>query len=84
MTKPQPIVRRTGAKPLPKVTLPMPRLTLTYNPTGYWQATATLILNASRAFDARVKCSFRSSERSVGEAAFKPTTIAPGDQVSMT
>jgi hypothetical protein len=87
MTKPQPTVRRTGPRPLPKVTQAMPRLSLqasdlTYNPAGYWQVTATLISNTSRALDVRIQCSFLSAGRSVGEAESGPTPVAPGEQVS--
>ena len=81
MTKPQPTVRRTGPRPLPKLTQPMPRLSLrasdlTYNPAGYWQVTATLISNTARALDARVQCSFVSAGRPVGDAEFGPTSVA--------
>jgi chemotaxis protein histidine kinase CheA len=86
MTKPQPTVRRTGPRPLPEATQPMPRLSLqasdlTYNPAGYWQVTATLISNTSRALDARVQCSFVSAGRPVGAAEFGPTSVAPGEQI---
>jgi hypothetical protein len=85
--KPQPIVRRTGARPLPKVTQPMPQFSLqasdlTYNPARYWQVTVTLTSNTSRTLDAQVRCSFLSAERSVGEASFGPTAVAPGEQIS--
>jgi hypothetical protein len=87
MPKPQPTVRRTGPRPLPSASQPMPRLSLqasnlNYNPAGYWQVTATLVSNTSRALDARVQCSFLSAGRSVGEAEFGPTSIAAGEQVS--
>ena len=85
--KPQPIVRRTGPRPLPKANQPMPQFTLqasdlTYNPAGYWQVTVTLTSNTPRALDAQVRCSFLSAERSVGEASFGPTAVAPGEQIS--
>ena len=87
MTKPQPTVRRTGPRPLPKVTQAMPRLSLqasdlTYNPAGYWQVTATLNSNTSRPLDARIQCSFVSAGRQVGNAEFGPTSVAPGEQIS--
>jgi len=87
MTKPQAAVRRTGPKPLPEVTQPMPRLSLqasdlTYNPAGYWQVTATLNSNTSRPLDARIQCSFVSAGRQVGNAEFGPTSVAPGEQIS--
>jgi hypothetical protein len=85
--KPQPIVRRTGPRPLPKVTQPMPQFTLqasdlTYNPARYWQVTVTLTSNTPRTLDAQVQCSFLNAERSVGEASFGPTAVAPGEQIS--
>ncbi len=87
MPKPQTTVRRSGPRPLPKATQPMPRLSLLAsnfdsNPSGYWQVTATLVSNTSRAVDARVQCSFQSAGRSIGEAEFGPTSVAPGEQVS--
>jgi len=87
MPKPQPTVRRTGPKPLPEVTQPMPLLSLqasdlTYNPAGYWQVTATLNSNTSRALDALIQCSFVSAGRQVGNAEFGPTSVAPGEQIS--
>ena len=71
--KPQPIVRRTGPRPLPKGTQQMPQFTLqasdlTYNPARYWQVTVTLTSNTPRTLDAQVRCSFLSAERPVGEA----------------
>ena len=85
--KPQLTVRRTGPRPLPKVTQPMPRFSLqasdlTYNPAGYWQVTVTLTSNTSRALGAQVQCSFLSAERSVREASFGPTAVAPGEQIN--
>jgi hypothetical protein len=88
MPQPQHAVRRTGPRPLPKVSQPMPRLSLqanglNYNAAGYWQVTATLVSNTSKALDARVQCTFLSAGQSVGEAEFGPTPVAPGEQISM-
>jgi hypothetical protein len=85
--KPQPMVRRTGPRPLPKVNQPMSPFTLqasdlTHNPARYWQVTVTLTSNTPRTLDAQVRCSFLNAERSVGEASFGPTTVAPGEQIS--
>ena len=85
--KPQPIVRRTGPRPLPNITQPMPRFSLqasdlTYNPAGYWQVTVTLTSNTPRTLDTQVQCSFLSTGRSVGEGSFGPTAVAPGEQIS--
>ena len=85
--KPQPTVRRTGPRPLPNVTQPMPPFTLqasdlTHNPARYWQVTVTLTSNTSRTLDAQIRCSFLNAERSVAEASFGPTTVAPGEQIS--
>ena len=86
-TKPQPEVRRTGPRPLPKANQPMPRSSLqasdlTYR-AGYWQVTATLTSNTSRTLDAQVQCSFLGAERSAGEASFGPMVVAPGEQISI-
>jgi hypothetical protein len=87
MPKPQPTVRRTGPRPLPNFTQPMPLFTLqasdlTYSPARYWQVSITLTSNTSRTLDAQVQCTFLNGGRSVGEAYFGPTAIASGEQVT--
>jgi len=87
MPKPQPAVRRTGQRPLPNFTQPMPLFTLqasnlTYNPARYWQVSITLTSNTTRTLDAQVQCSFLNGGRSVGEAYFGPTAIASGEELT--
>jgi hypothetical protein len=86
MPKPQPVVRRTGPRPLPTFSQPMPNFTLqasdlTYNRARYWQVTMTLTSNVGRALDAQVQCTFLNGGRSVGDAYFGPTVAAPGEQI---
>jgi len=87
MPKPQPAVRRTGPRPLPNFTQPMPLFTLqasdlTYSPARYWQVSVTITSNTPRTLDAQVQCTFLNGGRSVGEAYFGPTAIASGEQVT--
>jgi hypothetical protein len=86
MPRPQPVVRRTGPRPLPNFTQPMPLFSLqasdlTYNAARYWQVTITLTSNTPRTLDSQVQCSFLNAGRSVGEAYFGPTAVAPGEQI---
>ena len=86
MPRPQPTVRRTGPRPLPTFNQPMPNFTLqasdlTYNRARYWQVTVTLTSNVNRTLDAQVQCSFLNAGRSVGDAYFGPTAVAPGEQI---
>lgn len=86
MPKPQPTVRRTGPRPVPTYNQPMPNFSLqasdlTYNRARYWQVTVTLTSNVNRTLDTQVQCSFLNAGRSVGEAYFGPTAVAPGEQI---
>ena len=54
---------------------------LTYNAARYWQVTITLTSNTPRTLDTQVQCSFLNAGRSVGEAYFGPTAVAPGEQI---
>jgi hypothetical protein len=86
MPRPQPTVRRTGPRPLPTFSQPMPNFTLqatdlTYNRARYWQVTMTLTSNVGRTLDAQVQCTFLNAGRSVGEAYFGPTAVAAGEQI---
>ena len=86
MPKPQPTVRRTGPRPVPSFSQPMPNFSLqahdlTYNRARYWQVTVTLTSNVNRTLDAQVQCSFLNAGRSVGDAYFGPTAVAPGEQI---
>jgi len=85
--KPQPTVRRTGARPLPTFTQPMPIVTLqaanlTYGQARYWQVSITVTSNVARNLDTQVQCTFLNAGRPVGDAYFGPVTLAPGEQVS--
>ncbi|HZQ01849.1 MAG TPA: hypothetical protein VFB13_20060 [Reyranella sp.] len=87
MPKPQPPVRRTGPRPIPNFPNPMPLVSLaasnlTYGEARYWQVTIAITSNTPRALDTQVQCTFLNGGRSVGEAYFGPTTIAPGEQIS--
>jgi hypothetical protein len=86
MPRPQPIVQRSGPRPLPNFTQTMPLFTLqasnlTYNSARYWQVRMTLTSNTPRTVDAQVQCSFLNAGRSVGDAYFGPTAVAPGEQI---
>jgi len=86
MPKPQPTVRRTGPRPLPTFSQPMPNFTLqasdlTYNRARYWQVTMTLTSNVGRTLDAQIQCTFLNGGRSVGDAYFGPTAVAAGEQI---
>jgi hypothetical protein len=86
MPKPQPTVRRTGPRPVPSFNQPMPNFSLqasdlTYNRARYWQVTVALTSNVNRTLEAQIQCSFLNAGRSVGEAYFGPTAVAPGEQV---
>ena len=86
MPRPQPIVQRSGPRPLPNFSQPMPVFTLqasnlTYNSARYWQVRITLTSNTPTTRDAQVQCSFLNAGRSVGEAYFGPTAVAPGEQI---
>jgi hypothetical protein len=86
MPRPQPTVRRTGPRPLPTFSQPMPNFPLqatdlTYNRARYWQVTMTLTSNVGRTLDAQVQCTFLNAGRSVGEAYFGPTAVAAGEQI---
>jgi len=84
--KPQPVARRTGPRPVPNFSQPMPLFSLqasdlTYNSARYWQVTVTLTSNTARTLDAQVQCSFLNAGRSVADAYFGPTAVAPGEQI---
>jgi hypothetical protein len=87
MPKPQPQVRRTGPRPLPHFSQPMPLVTLaannlTYGPSRYWQVSITVTSNTPNTVNTQVQCTFRNAGRSVGDAYFGPVAIAPGEQIS--
>jgi len=87
MPRPQPPLRRTGARPVPTYNQPMPLVSLaasnlTYGPSRYWQVTVTVTSNTTRSLDTQVQCSFLNAGRSVGEAYLGPVLMAAGEQIS--
>ena len=85
--KPQPVVRRTGPRPIPNFSTPQPLVTLaatnlTYGEARYWQVTIVITSNTPRALDTQVSCTFLNAGRSVGEAYFGPIAIQPGEQIT--
>ena len=70
--KPQPVVRRTGPRPIPNFSTPQPLVTLaatnlTYGEARYWQVTIVITSNTPRTLDTQVSCTFLNAGRSVGE-----------------
>ena len=87
MPKPQPPVRRTGARPIPNFPNQMPLVSLaasnlTYNDARYWQVTIAITSNTPRPLETQIRCTFLNAGRSVAEAYFGPTTIQPGEQIT--
>jgi hypothetical protein len=87
MPKPQPPIRRTGARPIPNFPNPMPLVSLaatnlTYNEARYWQVTITITSNTPRTLDTQISCTFMNQGRPVGEAYFGPTSILAGEQIT--
>lgn len=85
--RPQPPVRRTGPRPLPNFSRPMPLVTLTasnltYGESRYWQVSIAVTSNTGNTVDTQIQCSFLNAGRSVGEAYFGPVSLAPGEQIS--
>jgi len=85
--KPQPPVRRTGPRPLPNFSQPMPLVTLTasnltYGEARYWQVTISVTSNTANTVDTQIQCTFRNAGRSVGEAYFGPVSLASGEQIT--
>jgi hypothetical protein len=87
MPKPQPTVQRTGPRPIPNFANPMPLVSLaannlTYGEARYWQVTISITSNTPRTLETQVRCTFMNAGRSVSEAFFGPTSIAPGEQIT--
>jgi len=85
--KPQPPVRRTGARPVPNFPTPQPLVTLgaanlTYGDSRYWQVSITLTSNTQRTVDTQAQCTFMNAGRPIEDAYFGPVTIQPGEQIS--
>ncbi len=87
MPRPQPVLRRTGPRPVPNYGSNMPVVSLavnnlTYGAARYWQVTVAVTSNVARTIDTQVQCSFLNGGRSVGEAYLGPVQLAAGEQVS--
>ncbi|MGE5149066.1 MAG: hypothetical protein ACM3II_03000 [Rhodospirillaceae bacterium] len=87
MPRPQPVLRRTGPRPVPNYGSNMPVVSLavnnlTYGAARYWQVTVAVTSNVTRTIDTQVQCSFLNGGRSVGEAYLGPVQMAAGEQVS--
>ncbi len=85
--KPQPTVRRTGPRPIPNFSNPMPLVSLaannlTYDAARYWQVTVVITSNTPRTLDTQIRCTFMNGGRQVAEAYFGPTSIAAGEQIT--
>ena len=85
--KPQPPVRRTGPRPLPRFNQPMPLVTLTasnltYGASRYWQVSISITSNTPDTVNTQIQCTFRNAGRSVGDAYFGPVALAPGEQIT--
>jgi hypothetical protein len=86
-SRPQPQITRTGPRPVPYSSQPMPLVTLraydlTYGASRYWQVSIAVISNTSRNVDTQIQCTFTNGGRSVGDANFGPISIAPGEQIT--
>jgi hypothetical protein len=87
MPKPQPIVRRTGPRPIPNFATPQSLVTLaannlTYNDARYWQVSIAITSNTPRTLTTQIQCTFLNAGRPVGDAYFGPADIAAGEQIT--
>jgi len=84
--KPQPNLMRTGPRPLPTFSQPMPLVTLRASnltgASGYWRVSVAIVSNTPNEVTAQVQCSFLNGGRSVGDAYLGPVGLAPGEQIS--
>jgi hypothetical protein len=85
--KPQPVLRRTGPRPLPNFGRPMPLVTLeasnlTYGEARYWQVSMSVTSNTNRTVDAQVQCTFMNAGKPVEDVYFGPVPLQPGEQIS--
>ena len=85
--KPQPTVRRTGARPVPNFSTPQPLVVLgatnlTYGDSRYWQVTVTLTSNTRNPVTARAECTFMNAGQAVSTDYLGPLTIQPGEQIT--
>ena len=87
MPKPQPLVRRTGPRPVPNFSSPQPLVNLaannlTYGEARYWQVSIVITSNTPRTLTTQIQCTFLNAGQPVGDAYFGPTDIAAGEQIS--
>ncbi len=85
--KPQPQLRRTGARPVPNYATPQPLVTLgaanlTYGDSRYWQVTVTLTSNTTRGVNAQAECTFMNAGRPITTDYLGPIFIQPGEQIT--
>jgi hypothetical protein len=87
LPKPQPLVRRTGPRPIPNFSSPQSLVNLqannlTYGEARYWQVTIVVTSNTPRTLTTQIQCTFLNGGKPVGDAYFGPTDIAAGEQIS--
>ena len=85
--KPQPPIRRSGPRDIPKSNRPMPLVTLdahnlTYGEARYWQVTIVITSNTPRTLDTQIQCTFTNAGKPVEDVYFGPLPIAPGEQLT--
>jgi hypothetical protein len=85
--KPQPMVRRTGPRPIPNYgtqqsLVSLGASNLTYGDSRYWQVTITVTSNTPRTLETQVQCTFQNAGRPVAEGYFGPVSIASGEQIT--
>jgi len=85
--KPQPQMRRTGARPIPYSATPQPLVTLgaanlTYGDTRYWQVTVTLTSNTPKPISTQAECTFMNAGRPISTDYLGPVFIQPGEQIT--
>ena len=84
--RPQPVVRRSGPRPVPPASRPMPLVSLTadnltYGATRYWQVSIGITSNTARVVDTQVQCTFTNSGRPVDDVYFGPIPLQAGEQI---
>lgn len=85
--RPQPLIRRTGPRPIPYSPTPQPLVNLgannlTYGDSRYWQVSVTLTSTTPRPVTTQAQCIFMNAGRSVSTDTIGPLTIQPGEQIS--
>lgn len=85
--RPQPQLRRTGARPVPNFSTPQPLVTLgaanlTYGESRYWQVSVTLTSNTRNPVNTQAECTFMNAGRPVSTDYLGPLTIQPGEQIT--